>query len=64
MVMAKISELKFGPRAAFANFERGLRKALEVSPEEIRARIAAKNAQRTAERVQKGYAKRGPKPKL
>ena len=52
---------KFEPDQAFAFFQRGLRQALEVSPAEIRARIAADDTQRTTERVQKGYAKRGPK---
>jgi hypothetical protein len=61
--MHKISDMKFEPVQAFANFRGGLCRALEVSPAEIRARIAADNAQRTAARVQKGYAKRGPKPK-
>jgi hypothetical protein len=61
--MHKISDTIVEPAQGFANFQRGLRKVLEVSPDEIRARIAADNTQRTAERVQKGYAKRGPKPK-
>ena len=59
--MHKISDLIVEPAQGFANFRGGLRQALEVSSEEIRARIAADDTQRTTERVQKGYAKRGPK---
>jgi hypothetical protein len=61
--MAQISTAEFDPRAAFANFQEGLRRALKVSRPEMEARIAADNAQRDAERTQKGYKKRGPKPK-
>jgi len=59
--MHKIGHKIEDPAEGFANFQRGLRRVLEVSPEEIRARIAADNTQRTAERVQRGYLKRGPK---
>ena len=59
--MHKISDTTVEPAQGFANFQRGLHQALDVSPKEIRARIVADEAQRTAERVQKGYAKRGPK---
>jgi hypothetical protein len=61
--MHKISDTIVEPAQGFGNFQRGLRQALEVSPEEIRARIAADNAQRTTERVQKGYQKQGTKPR-
>ena len=61
--MHKIGDIVVESAQAFSNFLGGLRKTLEVSPKEIRARIAADNVQRTAERVQKGYAKRGPKSK-
>ena len=49
------------PEAAFANFRGGLRRALKLSKEELDRRVAEANAARTADRVQKGYAKRGPK---
>lgn len=62
-VMTEISTTEFDPRIAFGNFQAGLRRALKVSRSEMDARIAADNAQRDAERTQKGYKKRGPKPK-
>ena len=61
--MHNMLDTKSDPEAAFARFKGGLRQVLEVSPKEIRARIASDNSQRTAEREQKGYKKRGPKSK-
>jgi hypothetical protein len=51
------------PEGAFQNFQNGLRRALKVSKEELAERVAQDDAARTADRVQRGYAKRGPKPK-
>ena len=49
-------------KVAFGNFQVGLRRALKLSKAELDQRVAEANATRTADRVQKGYAKRGPKP--
>ena len=49
------------PEVAFVNFQAGLRRALKLSKEELDQRVAESNAARTADRVQRGYAKRGPK---
>lgn len=51
------------PKTAFLNFQEGLSRALHVSKDELAERVAKDNAERTADRVQRGYAKRGPKPK-
>jgi len=48
---------------AFRNFQRGLATILKVSKEELEARIAKDNRERTADRIQRGYKKRGPKSK-
>jgi hypothetical protein len=50
-------------KAAFKRFQNGLATALTVSKEEMDRRIAEDNAARTADRVQRGYKKRGPKPR-
>lgn len=47
---------------AFQIFQQGLSRALHVSKEELARRVAQDNAVRTADRVQRGYRKRGPKP--
>jgi hypothetical protein len=49
------------PTDAFINFQVGLSRALRVSKEELEKRVAQDDAARTADRVQRGYAKRGPK---
>jgi hypothetical protein len=49
------------PVAAFLNFQAGLSSALRVSKGELAERVAQDDAARTADRVQRGYAKRGPK---
>lgn len=51
------------PAKAFLNFQAGLSRALRVSKEELVERVAQDDAARTADRVQRGYAKRGPKPR-
>jgi hypothetical protein len=51
------------PEIAYRNFQQGLGKALTLSKEELDRRVAEDDAARTADRVQRGYAKRGPKPK-
>lgn len=51
------------PEIAFRNFEQGLGIALRVSKEELDRRVALDDAERTADRIQRGYAKRGPKKK-
>jgi hypothetical protein len=48
--------------AAFRAFERLLSMAVQTPKEEMAQRIARDNAARTADRVQRGYKKRGPKP--
>jgi len=48
---------------AFKRFQVGLATALTVSKEELERRIAEDNAARTSDRVQRGYQKRGPKPR-
>ena len=59
----KLNHLRFPqPDTAFANFQHGLHRALKLSKEELDQRVAEANAARTADRVQKGYAKRGSKP--
>ena len=51
------------PNTAFLNFQAGLSRALRVSKTELAERAVQDDAERTADRVQRGYAKRGPKPK-
>ena len=51
------------PEEAFQNFQAALGSALKVSKAELDARIARDNQERTADRIQRGYQKRGPKPK-
>jgi len=51
------------PDVAFQNFQSGLGRALKVSKEELAERLAKDDAARTADREQRGYAKRGPKSK-
>jgi hypothetical protein len=52
------------PKAAFLNFQEGLSRALRVSKDELAKLVAQDNAERTGDRVQRGYAKRGPKSKV
>jgi hypothetical protein len=51
------------PAEAFRNFKEGLSRVLRVSKDELAERVDRDNAERTADRVQRGYQKRGPKPK-
>jgi hypothetical protein len=48
---------------AYVAFQNGLAKVLKVSKAELEKRVAEDNRERTADRVQRGYAKRGPKTK-
>ena len=60
--MQNLSSLKVrDQQEAFASFQGGLRRALKLTKEELDRRVTEANAARTADRVQKGYAKRGPK---
>jgi hypothetical protein len=51
------------PEKAMTMFNAGLRRALKVSPSKLELLVEQDNAQREAERAEKGHAKRGPKPK-
>jgi len=46
---------------AFRAFETVLSRAVHMPKEELSERIAKDNAARTADRIQRGYKKRGPK---
>lgn len=51
------------PAKAFAALQNGLSRALKISKFELEIRVAKDNADRDADRIQRGYPKRGPKPK-
>lgn len=51
------------PAKAFLNFQEGLARVLRVSKDELSKRVVQDDAERTADRVQRGYKKRGPKSK-
>jgi hypothetical protein len=51
------------PESAFRRFQDVLAAAVKMPKQELDRRIALDNATRTADRVQRGYKKRGPKPR-
>ena len=59
--MRKIAEIRLDPQIAFANFENGLRNALQSPKEEIDHRFAKIQKSRATDRTQRGQAKRGRK---